>query len=91
MPRGRQCLRPTLIDTTSHHPSDPQPSSPEKVFWSRIRMKSSWFESAAPGASVAATADLPNPFNEPGGTKICQSIRKGGGLSVFETFKIDAE
>ena len=53
-------------------------------------MKDSWFESAAPGASVAAITKLPNPYNEPAETKIWQSIRQERGLSVFATFKIDA-
>ena len=54
-------------------------------------MKSSWFKRAAPGASVTATADLPNPFNEPVEINIWQLIRQGRGLSVFASFKIDAE
>jgi len=54
-------------------------------------MTSGWFESAAPGDSVAAIADLPNPFNEAAGMKISNRSGKRGVCIRFPKFKMDAE
>ena len=35
--------------------------------------------------------ELPNPFNETTGTKICQLIRQERALNIFLTLTIDAE
>ena len=50
------------------------------------------FESAAPGAFVAATANLPHPFGEPAGMKIGSSTIAREGLCIrVPKFQIDPE